>query len=184
MVDFTSLFNWNTKQLFVWIVATYPSLNASSGVPASEAVIWDTIINSHSQSHPFNPIHYFKELYAPTKKTNKGRRPLATKKKESESEPEPGIIRLKNSKPKYQITDISDVISERNNVTLEIGWNVQPWVGALTWTLGEGQGYGLWKGVAGGKSKAFDMPPLKGKKASATVVSGGTPEAAEASAVI
>lgn len=101
-------------------------------------------------------------------------------------DPEPGIIRLHNIKPKYQITDISGILSERTNVTLEIGWNVQPWVGALTWTLGEGQTLGRWKGVAGGKSKTFDMPPLKKKSlGSETVVSsGGTPQAAEASAVI
>ena len=100
--------------------------------------------------------------------------------------PEPGIIRLKNIKPKYQITDISGVLSERTNVTLEIGWNVQPWVGALTWTLGERQVLGRWKGVEGGKSKAFDMPPLRMKSVgSETVVaSGGPPQAAKASAVI
>jgi len=170
--------------MFVWIIATYPSSNASSSIPQSQAVIWDTIINSHSQSHPFNPLQYFKSPSAPPKDTGKGKRSSATKKLEPELEP--GIIRLKNSKPKYQITDISDVISERNNVTLEVGWNVQPWVGALTWTLGEGREFGRWKGVKGGKSKVFDMPALKGKKAStATVVSsGGRPEAAEASAVI
>ena len=71
-------------------------------------------------------------------------------------------------------------------MTLEIGWNVQPWVGALTWTLGEGQTLGRWKGVEGGKSKIFDMPPLKSKSVgSETVVSSGvTPQAAEASAMI
>ncbi len=99
---------------------------------------------------------------------------------------EPGILHLKNSKPKYQITDISGILSERINVTLEVGWNVQPWVGALTWTFGEGQQFGRWKGVRGGKSKIFNMPLLKGKTAnSASVVgSGETPEAAQASAVI
>ena len=101
-------------------------------------------------------------------------------------DPEPGIIRLKNIKPKYQITDISGILSGRTNVTLEVGWNVQPWVGALTWTLGDGQVLGRWKGVQGGKSKPFDMPPLKVKTVgSETIVSsGGLPEAAEASAVI
>lgn len=99
---------------------------------------------------------------------------------------EPGIIHLKNSKPKYQITDISGILSERSNVTLEVGWNVQPWVGALTWTFGEGRRFGRWKGVEGGKSKNFDMPTLKGKSASSeTVVApGGIPKAAEASAVV
>ena len=99
---------------------------------------------------------------------------------------EPGIIHLKNSKPKYQITDISGVISERSNVTLEVGWNVQPWVGALTWTFGEGKGFGMWKGVRGGRSKVFAMPQLKGKAASSTSIIGaqGIPEAAGATPVV
>ncbi|KAF6226037.1 hypothetical protein HO173_012527 [Letharia columbiana] len=177
--DFTSLFNWNTKQLFVWVVATYPSPDASS---LSQAVIWDTIINSHSQSHPFNPLQLFTKP-PPAKKSSKAKKQSA---KKQEVDPEPGILRLKNTKPKYQVTDISGILAERTNVTLEIGWNVQPWVGALTWTLGEGQVLGRWKGVEGGKSKAFDMPPLKKKSVgSETVVSSGeTPQAAEASAVI
>ena len=118
----------------------------------------------------------------PTKKSSKAK--SSTKKKDPE--PEPGIIRLKNSKPKYQITDISGIISERTNVTLEVGWNVQPWVGALTWTLPEGTEIGRWKGIKGGKSEVFNMPALKGKTASSetVVASGGTPKAAEASAVI
>ncbi len=99
---------------------------------------------------------------------------------------EPGVIHLKASKPKYQITDISGILSERNNVTLEVGWNVQPWVGALTWTFGEGQQFGRWRGIRGGKSKSFAMPLLKGKTASSAIVvgSGGTPEAAQASAFV
>lgn len=177
--DFTSLFNWNTKQLFVWVVATYPSPDGSS---LSQAVIWDTIINSHSQLHPFRPLQLFTR--SPSSKQSSKAKKQSVKK--PEVDPEPGIVRLKNTKPKYQITDISGILSERTNVTLEIGWNVQPWVGALTWTLGEGQALGMWKGVDGGKSKAFDMPPLKKKSiGSETVVSsGGTPQAAEASAVI
>ena len=99
---------------------------------------------------------------------------------------EPGILRLKNSKPKYQITDISGIISERQNVTLELGWNVQPWVGALTWTMGEGQDFWKWKGVEGGRSKSFDMPALNGKASTAETIvgSGGTPSAATASPVV
>ena len=165
--------------MFVWVVANYPSHNASL---LSQAVIWDTIINSHSQSHPFNPLQLVTKS-PPPKKSSKAKKQAG---KQPAVDPEPGIIHLKNIKPKYQITDISGVLSGRTNVTLEIGWNVQPWVGALTWTLGDGQVLGRWKGVQGGKSKAFDMPPLKVKSVgSETVVSsGGPPEAAEASAVI
>lgn len=181
-IDFTSLFNWNTKQLFVWITATYPSSEASSASPPSQAVIWDTIINSHSQTHPLNPLQLLKPAKPAPKPSKKSKSPSATKK--DKKEVEPGIIKLKNSKPKYQITDISGVLSERSNVTLEVGWNVQPWVGALTWTFGEGRSFGRWNGVKGGRSKSFDMPALKGKSSTTVVGSGGTPAAAEATPVI
>ena len=69
-------------------------------------------------------------------------------------------------------------------MTLEVGWNVQPWVGALTWTRREGEGFGRWAGVRGGRSKAFDLPALKGKKVE-TIVERGTPrEAAGATPVV
>lgn len=98
----------------------------------------------------------------------------------------PGLIRLKNSKPKYQITDISGQLAATSNVTLEVGWNVQPWVGALTWTMGEGNSWGRWIGLKGGRSKAFDMPPLKVKGVNQEAVKGsGKPEkAAEASPIV
>ena len=41
--DLTSLFNWNTKQVFVYITASYPSSSPST-IPPSELVIWDAII--------------------------------------------------------------------------------------------------------------------------------------------
>ncbi|KAL9634673.1 MAG: hypothetical protein Q9164_003957 [Protoblastenia rupestris] len=185
--DFTSLFNWNTKQLFVWITATYPSSNPSPNTPLSQAVIWDTIISSHSQSHPFNPLLYAIECFRKVGSEKQARAKTKTFSKKEVSKPEPGIIRLKNSKPKYQITDISGIISERSNVTLGIGWNVQPWVGALTWTMDEGKEFGKWKGVKRGRSKSFNLPPLKGKSSSTTseiaISSENSPEAARASAV-
>jgi len=178
--DFTSLFNWNTKQLFVWVLATYPSSTSSPTAPPSQAIIWDTIINSESQSHPFTPYSLFQEINPSTAKSGSIKSSTSSK----EEEPKPGIIKLKNAKPKYQITDISGKLASRGNVTLEVGWNVQPWVGALTWTTGEGQGFGRWKGMRGGKSKAFDMPALKGKSAGQeTVVGKGKPKAAEVTPV-
>ena len=164
--------------MFVWVVATYPSPDASS---LSQAVIWDTIINSHSQLHPLNPLQLFTRT-PPPKKSSEDKKYS----KKQEEGPEPGLIRLRNAKPKYQITDISGILSERTNVTLKIGWNVQPWVGALTWTLTEGRVLGRWKGVQGGNSKAFDMPPLKKKSvgSEAVVSADEKPQAAEASAVL
>ena len=64
-------------------------------------------------------------------------------------------------------------------MTLEVGWNVQPWVGALTWTMPDGKSWGRWNGVRGGRSRMFDLPALKGgKKAAETVVERGTPTGA------
>lgn len=92
------------------------------------------------------------------------------------------MISLRNEKPKYQITDISGKLAERGNVTLEVGWNVQPWVGALTWTMPEGRAWGRWEGVKGGRSEAFDLPALKGRKVES--VARESPKAAEASPIV
>jgi hypothetical protein len=47
-------------------------------------------------------------------------------------------------------------------VVLELGWNVQPWVGALTWANYED--VGVWKGLKGGRSKVFKMPEIRKRK--------------------
>ncbi|KAK6347081.1 hypothetical protein TWF696_007161 [Orbilia brochopaga] len=44
--DFESLYNWNTKQIFVWISASY----GGDRYPTNEAVIWDRIIDSAAPS--------------------------------------------------------------------------------------------------------------------------------------
>lgn len=46
-------------------------------------------------------------------------------------------------------------------MTLRLHYNVQPWVGALTWN--HNTNYGLWKQLRGGLSKKFSLPPLKKK---------------------
>ena len=60
--DFSSLFNWNTKQVFVYVTAVWPSdsasetsrdLEAGNNV-YNEAVIWDTIITAPSSDHLSN----------------------------------------------------------------------------------------------------------------------------------
>lgn len=73
-----------------------------------------------------------------------------------------GKIELKNQKSKYQITSPTGKLAETDNVVLKVHYNVQPWVGVLTWTpqmefLG-------WKKLKGGLSKAFKLPALKVKK--------------------
>lgn len=46
---------------------------------------------------------------------------------------------------------------------MELGWNVQPWVGALVWA--NKLDYGMWKGLKGGVSGAFKFPEIGAKKA-------------------
>lgn len=52
--DLSSLFTWNTKQVFIYVTATWPNSNATAvanGVGDNEAVIWDKIITSPSADH-------------------------------------------------------------------------------------------------------------------------------------
>ena len=75
-------------------------------------------------------------------------------------------------------------------MTLEVGWNVQPWVGVLLWT--NWRGWGRWQAVRGGRSAAFEFPPLKGKKVDASAKAAaereesgkGVPKAGEATPVV
>lgn len=158
LADLTSLFNWNTKQVFLYITASYPSSSPST-IPASESVIWDAIIPADNAPwHQNTYIH-------PTIKGTKDKKAAKNKKKAGKPYPEggsPGIIKLDSQKPKYQITDIKGKIAERENATLTLHWNVQPYVGALVWD--SSVDFGLWKAIKGGKSKAFDFPSLKGSE--------------------
>lgn len=73
-----------------------------------------------------------------------------------------GKLSLKNQRPKYQITHPSSRIAETDGVEPRLHYNVQPWVGALTWD--QGRDYGLWKATAGGASDAFALPAIKKKE--------------------
>lgn len=46
--DLSSLFTWNTKQVFVYVTAEWPAANANE---TNEAVIWDSIITNPSADH-------------------------------------------------------------------------------------------------------------------------------------
>jgi hypothetical protein len=59
------------------------------------------------------------------------------------------------------ITDHTGLLANRQNVTLELGWNIQPWVGALTWP--RKADLGVWKAMKGGSTKPFDFPEIKGQ---------------------
>ncbi|KAH7166011.1 signal peptidase subunit-domain-containing protein [Dactylonectria macrodidyma] len=142
--DLSSLFTWNTKQLFVYVTAEWPGL----GNATNEAVIWDSIITNPSADHLQNIG------------------PVAMKKLKRSAEgksidPSRGLLKLRNQKPKYQITHPSGKIAEKEDVALKLHYNVQPWVGLLTWN--QDQDTGLWKKLAGGTSESFNLPGLKKK---------------------
>ncbi|KAJ8071223.1 hypothetical protein OCU04_001558 [Sclerotinia nivalis] len=147
--DFSSLFNWNTKQLFVYVSASWPSNSSEPTILDNEAVIWDTIITNPSADHLQNigPAAMKKLV-----KSSKGK----------SIDPSRGILKLKNQKAKYQITQPSGKLASTQGVVLKVHYNVQPWVGALTWT--PQVEFLKWKKVKGGVSKVFGLPALKEKK--------------------
>lgn len=173
--DLSPLFNWNTKQLFVYVYASYSSSdNPNSLVRDSEAIIWDTIIPATPSPYTWDALKEKATSLLPvsiTGSTAAGKRspakkrsakPTASSKVNEKAEVAPGTLRLRGQKAKYQISDITGRLAERQNVTLSVGWNVQPWVGALWW----GPGTGAVPRTEGTviRSAAFDFPSLKGKK--------------------
>jgi hypothetical protein len=139
----------------------YPTTTLNE--PDSEAVIWDAILAGPSA--PWDQRHFMHPDPASKKKS---RLPKVSKKKAAQaaktapaSPYKRGELHLNAQRPKYQITDITGKLQNRTEVVLEVGWNVQPWVGALTWT--NWQTVGVWKGLEGGRSESFKLPEI-GKK--------------------
>ncbi|KAM7221697.1 signal peptidase subunit [Rhypophila decipiens] len=150
--DLSSLFTWNTKQVFVYVTAEWPhtpSAIAAGNVTENQAVIWDQIITAPSSDHLANlgPAA-MKKL----RKSAAGR----------SIDPSRGKLIIKNQKPKYQITHPSSKIAETDNVILKLHYNVQPWVGLLTWN--QETDFFKWKKVKNGLSKKFTLPAIKTKK--------------------
>lgn len=179
--DLSPLFNWNTKQLFVYVTVNYPT-NTLTDAEGSESVIWDLIIPAPATPWSWTNI---KNTYFPDKKTLRAQKQKSKSKtgKTTTDLTKPGRINLKNQKPKYQITDPSGLIAGRRNVTLQVSWNVQPWVGALVWDKGYlGSRVGSWRDGKVGRSRSFDLPGLKGTASKSEVVKERerkTPEAGE-----
>ncbi|SPQ21640.1 e102bd66-fe9f-4355-9039-2c45f458e9b5 [Thermothielavioides terrestris] len=148
--DLSSLFTWNTKQLFVYVTAEWPSAGGSgSGQNATnQAVIWDSIITAPSADHLANlgPVA-MKKL----------RRSAAGK----SIDPSRGKLSIKNQRPKYQITHPSGKVAEQEDVVLRLHYNVQPWVGFLTWN--QDADFWRWKTLRNNLSKKFALPAIKKK---------------------
>ncbi|KFG81069.1 Signal peptidase subunit family protein [Metarhizium anisopliae] len=144
--DLSSLFTWNTKQLFVYVTADWPSAEGQNAT--NSAVIWDSIITNPSADHLQNIG------------------PIAMKKLKRSAEgkaidPSRGLLKLNNQRPKYQITHPSGKIASVNDVTLKLHYNVQPWVGLLTWNMDKVIGW--WFPMEQGVSEKFEFPAVKTK---------------------
>ena len=167
--DLSSLFNWNTKQLFVYVLATYPVTDKKGNVVASEpneAIIWDTIIPAPVTPWAWSNIRdRIAKRSAQFSTKSKRRKPHIPKPAQTKDLANPGVVTLKNQKPKYQITHPSGLLANRENATLTVGWNVQPWVGALVWDKGLlGGRLGQWKVDQNGVSDPWAFPALKGSR--------------------
>ncbi|KAL3957573.1 hypothetical protein ACCO45_008151 [Purpureocillium lilacinum] len=132
--------------VFVYVTADWPA--AAGANATNSAVIWDTIITNPSADHLKNIG------------------PLAMKKLKKSAEgktidPSRGLLKLRNQRPKYQITHPSGKIAQAQDVTLKIHYNVQPWVGLLTWNMDKD--IYQWKTMAGGLSDKFTLPAIKSK---------------------
>jgi signal peptidase complex subunit 3 len=138
--------------VFVYVTAVYPSHKPDA--PPSRAIIWDAILPS-----TLEPWHQNQYIHPTTPPKQPGRKRQLPKGRIYSEELEPGKLRMKGQKPKYVITDYTGSIANRTGVVLELGWNVQPWVGALMWS--RKSDLGVWKATKGGLSEEFDFPPLK-----------------------
>ncbi|KAI5294195.1 hypothetical protein KEM52_004509 [Ascosphaera acerosa] len=178
--DISSLFNWNTKQVFLYVYASYPSTVSPNAT--SEVVIWDYIVPAPPS--PYSLTALKEQLQALTqsksiaskqkKRTTASSRSRTKSKSKSKPTTPPrrhGLICLRNQRPKYHLTDITRALARRENATLHVGWNVQPWVGPLQWSarssaarnVGEARVLGLgWAtaGPGGASSAPFAFPEV------------------------
>lgn len=173
--DLSTLFGWNTKQVFLYLVATWPNQQNSS-LPPTEAVIWDAILPS-----PKAPWHQNQWIHPSPKpsassQSGKGKKNGKDEGQYYRGSKQPGIIRLSNQRPKYQITDPSGKIAQVEGARLDLRWNTQPWVGPLVWT--NRNDYFQWNGLKGGEAERFAFPEIRSagageKKADTGTVKGG-----------
>ncbi|KAG8422268.1 Signal peptidase complex subunit [Metarhizium acridum] len=147
--DLSSLFTWNTKQLFVYVTADWPSAEGQNAT--NSAVIWDSIITNPSADHLRNigPIAMKKLKRSAEGKTIDPSRCWPSQTKQPAT--------------KYQITHPSGKIASVNDVTLKLHYNVQPWVGLLTWNMDKV--IGRWFPIEKGVSEKFEFPAVKTKDA-------------------
>lgn len=87
--DLTPLFNWNTKQVFVYLQADYDGGSKRPDI-SNTVTFWDKIITSKKNA----------------------------------------VLNLQNQRGFYSVYDVQKSFNN-NNATIKLGYNIQPWVGAL-----------------------------------------------------
>ncbi|KAK3044726.1 hypothetical protein LTS18_000518, partial [Coniosporium uncinatum] len=91
--NLSTLFNWNTKQVFLYILAEYPSPSPSSE-PPTQAIIWDAIIPSTSA--PWHHNQYIHPHFSTSSSARRARGPAYASTKPGDA---PGKLKLRNQKP-------------------------------------------------------------------------------------
>ncbi|KAF2220541.1 signal peptidase subunit-domain-containing protein [Elsinoe ampelina] len=183
--DLTSLFSWNTKQVFIYIVAVFPSHHGPN-FPPSEAVIWDAIVPSSLA--PWHENTYIHPGTTKSPKQSRDRRlrthdPQLDEFKAYPKGKSEGVLKLDNQRPKYQVTTPTGKLAGLENCTLYLRYNVQPWVGMLQWDANGAKGGWLtpfWRGIKGGRSQVFELPAVKGSQGTKTKEDLATEAGAEA----
>ncbi|KAK4179498.1 signal peptidase subunit-domain-containing protein [Triangularia setosa] len=154
--DLSSLFTWNTKQVFAYVTVEWPS--AQSNNATNQAVIWDTIITAPSSDHLGN--------FSPSK--------LKRLRKSANGkgiDPSRGKLQIKNQRLKYPLTHPTGKLAQTEDMQLKLHYNVQPWVGFLSWN--QNQDWGRWKALKNGLSKKFTLPAIKAKEQAKKKTTGG-----------
>lgn len=95
--DLTPLFNWNTKQVFVYLTAKYNGTEKAKGHTVNEITLWDRILKDSDDAK----------------------------------------INLQHAKGKYSVWDLEDQLSHKD-LEFELHWNVQPWIGIMTYGKNDG----------------------------------------------
>ncbi|KAL3235501.1 signal peptidase complex subunit SPC3 [Nakaseomyces bracarensis] len=95
--DLTPLFNWNTKQVFVYLTAKYNGTEKAKGHTVNTITLWDRIVrdSDHAKLH------------------------------------------LERAKGKYSVWDLDEQLSQKD-LEFELHWNVQPWIGIMTYGTNTG----------------------------------------------
>ena len=126
--DLRSVFNWNVKQLFVYVTAEYET----DANVLNQVVVWDTIINdSPSVRAPVDGPRPSCPRDSASRRCSQHSRSVFS----IVSPPLQAWIRSSQTVNKYSLTDQGYGL-KGNNVSLVLNWNTVPSTGLLTLSHG------------------------------------------------